>query len=238
MTEQSEAKVYLASERGHTETDWFRSYNTFNFGGFQNEHKQPFGPLYVWNDDTLAGGRSLQLLVEEDSFIFLLPIVGAVQYEDSKGNDRLLQAGQSFFCPVDKGTMVTLSNPYEDKLVNFLQGWLLIKNDDYSLASLISFSIDDNKNRLMDISVSHNGLRFLLGKFDGRNEGNYRPTEASGCLFAFVIQGAFEVQNRLLEARDALVLWNTEAVDFEALSNDAILLLLQLPAEDTHQSPR
>lgn len=102
MLEQAKAKIYLASERGHTETDWFRRYNTFNFGDYQNPAKQPFESLYVWNDDTLAGGRSVQLTVDDDSCILLLPVVGAVAYNDSTGNEAVVEAGQSLVVQATK----------------------------------------------------------------------------------------------------------------------------------------
>ena len=45
----------------------------------------------------------------------------------------------------------------------------------------------------------------------------------------FVIEGAFEVQGTLLHARDGLALWGTDKLEKEALSNDAIILLIELP---------
>ena len=46
-------------------------------------------------------------------------------------------------------------------------------------------------------------------------------------LYFFVIQDAFEVANRLLEAKDGLGLWGEKEVELEALSNKAIILALQ-----------
>ena len=43
-----------------------------------------------------------------------------------------------------------------------------------------------------------------------------------------VIEGAFEVHGRLLHARDGLALWDTSIAEIEALSNDAIILLVEL----------
>jgi hypothetical protein len=57
MIPQSKGKIYLAEERGLNETDWFRSYNTFNFGKYQHEFKKPFSSLYVLNEDTLGGAN-------------------------------------------------------------------------------------------------------------------------------------------------------------------------------------
>ena len=43
-----------------------------------------------------------------------------------------------------------------------------------------------------------------------------------------MIQGAFEVQHRLLKSRDALALWNVVEVEIEALSNEAIIVLIEM----------
>jgi len=42
------------------------------------------------------------------------------------------------------------------------------------------------------------------------------------------LEGAFEVEGRLLHARDGLALWETEKVELEALSNDAIILVMEI----------
>lgn len=227
MKNQSKGKIYLASERGHAETDWFRSYNTFNFGGYQNPHKQPFGSLYVWNDDTLAPGRRLRFLVEDDSWIFVVPVVGAIVYKDNS-KERKVEAGESLRIWVSKGTTVEIRNPYDNDLVNFVHGWIKAKQkvDD---AVVTSFSLDDNKNNLVEAGSFANDLKCAIGKFDGRTDGLYALAAETNGVFVFVIQGAFEVKDRLLEGRDGLALWNVADVEFEALSNEAILLLLELP---------
>src|SRR5215204_3579161 len=91
---EEKAKIFLSDDRGLNELDWFRSSNTFNFGKYFNEHKKRFGDLYVLNDDTLAGGKSLQMTVEEEAEILLIPVVGAVEYKDCNGNTNIIEAGQ------------------------------------------------------------------------------------------------------------------------------------------------
>ncbi|HEX8315497.1 MAG TPA: hypothetical protein VF609_10915 [Flavisolibacter sp.] len=96
----------------------------FNFGNFQNEHKTPFGPLYVLNDDTLTGGRSISLL-EEGSVLIILQVVGAVRYRDSYGNETsVIAAGEVKHFVVSAGTSIELANPFEEGLINLLQFWI------------------------------------------------------------------------------------------------------------------
>jgi quercetin 2,3-dioxygenase len=43
-----------------------------------------------------------------------------------------------------------------------------------------------------------------------------------------VLQGAFEVQYKLMETRDGLALWNAKEIEIEALSNEAIIMLIEM----------
>lgn len=238
MISQSNGKIFLAGERGHSERDWFRSYNTFNFGLYQHEHKTPFGPLYVLNDDTLAGGRSLMQCMERDSDVILIPTVGAIHYSDNTGNETLIEAGQAQLHFVRKGTTFEISNPYEQGLVNFIQIWIARDGMVSSTATpqLFPFDLEQNKNKLIQIiavnaDVQHHAGVFSvsIGKFSGRQETVYNVSKAETGVFFFVLQGAFEVQYRLLEARDGLSLWNIPEIELEAFSNDAIILAIEVP---------
>lgn len=259
MIPQSKGKMFLSDERGHHELDWFRSYHTFNFGQYQHEHKGAIGPLYVLNDETLAGGKSLSLMAEEDSDVLLLPVVGALSVKDAAGNTCLVDAGQCYQATAPAGTTIELSNPYEEHLINFLQVWFKRgKTNVHSCkpaAQLCSFDLYTNKNRLIELfsagpgsyphepATSHRpgscphepeketskpyGRQFI-GKFTGRAEITHTIAAPYNGLFVFVIEGAFEVQYRMLHARDGLALWDLQEVEFEALSNDAIILVTEI----------
>jgi redox-sensitive bicupin YhaK (pirin superfamily) len=236
MDNGSKAKIFLGSERGHTETDWFRSYHTFIFGAYQSESKTPFGPLYVLNDDTLGGGKRLSLTVEEDSLVILLPTVGAVDYKDSLGNAATVCAGQVQAMRTPKGTTVYFSNPFEEALVNFLQLWIKAPAAAVPAPDHFSFDLEKQKGLLVELFPGADSAlklpKAFLTKMMGRGEIGYDLSPGAG-LFVFVLQGAFEVQNRLLEGRDSLALWDAEKIEIEALSNEAILLLLELPLEES-----
>jgi quercetin 2,3-dioxygenase len=235
MIVQSTAKMYLADERGLNETAWFRSWNTFNFGKYQQQHKQPVGDVYVLNDDTLAGGRLLSMLIEEYSYVILLPVVGAIAYKDSTGNESLIAAGQIQLFTLDKGVTIQVTNPFKEELVNFLQIWIRADKKDELLDSCLStYDVNKFKNCLNKISPQSLGQSDLpfsisIGKFSGRGETTYQLKSNKVGLFIFVIEGAFEVEGRLLHARDGIALTNTEYAEAEALSNDAILLTIELP---------
>jgi quercetin 2,3-dioxygenase len=229
MVQQNKGKIFLADERGHNEVEWFRSYNTFNFGQYKREHKTPFGPLYVLNDDTLAGGKSISMTIEADTEIVLIPVVGAITYKDSLGNSNIIEAGECQVFITPKDTVIHIGNPYDNELVNFLQLWFYRNCEELNTPQLIPFDIVNNRDQLVPIPVSKTLFRYGIGKYAGREESIYRLSKPGNGLFAFVIQGAFEVQYRLLHPRDGLALWEAGEVEWEALSNDAIIVVVEMP---------
>ncbi len=68
----------------------------------------------------------------------------------------------------------------------------------------------------------------FIAKLDGRSEIIHTAAQSGSGFFVFVIEGAFEVQHRLLEARDGLSLLGIIELEAEALSDDAILLMIEL----------
>lgn len=230
MKIQAKGKIFLADERGLNETEWFRSLNVFNFGKYNNEHKQPFGNLYLLNDDMLAGDRSSNMLIEDDSYVILLPVSGAIVFKKQGHHSSLVAAGQVLVHFLHAGETFEISNPFKKDTVNFLQIWIKTdKKDKFGTGALTYENVNNKINQLVKIfpgKALANDLSFSIsvGKFSGRGETTYIPSN-NGC-FLFVLNGAFEAAGRLLHERDGLALWDTNEIEMEALSNDAMVLLI------------
>ncbi len=214
------------------ETNHFRSLFTLNFGNYFNKHKGPIGDIYAVNDDALDGGRSLHMELPACSYIILLPVVGAVYYTDNHGNESLVAAGQVQVLRLPAGASYSITNPFKKDLVNFLQVWIkAIPEEPPANWPVITYDINEKPDSLFPVlpgETTESLFRLAIGKFSGRAETMYQAHANSAGLFVFVLEGAFEVEGRLLHARDGLWLTDTTAVEMEALSNDAILLLLEL----------
>lgn len=208
---QTEAIIHLAEQRACTQSHWQRSFHTFGV-------HSGFGKLTLLNDDTLKGGHSFNYSFTEDRLILLLPIVGGLDYQHAT-QSGFIEVGESQFLSLPKGEKLTLINSYESELINFVcVGWNCTDAPDNGCHS---FDLDANKNKM-------NALPFFsIGKFAGRQDDVYTLRNPDKGVFAFVIEGAFELQNRLLQPRDGLALWNTSEIEFEALSEGAILLLIE-----------
>ncbi|WP_421946024.1 hypothetical protein [Pedobacter sp.] len=220
-------KIYLADQRGLIENSSIRRYSTFNFESFFNEHKTAFQNLFIFNDDSVAAGKLNFYLAKENSLHLFMPITGGIDIV-AKNNEFSVETGQVQLLSLEKGEVLEISNPYKSDVINYLHLGII---NDFALVKdqLFSFDFDKNPNKLIDIISGYKfPFKLTAGIFAGREEANYKLQEKSNSLFTFIIDGAFEIEGRLMHARDGLALWDTEDVEFEALSNNAIVVNLEL----------
>ncbi len=229
MIVQSQAKMFLGDEHGLIETTCFRNRTLFNYESQYSQHREPFERFYLLNDYTLDGGASVQVHFSEDAFVLLLPVVGAVQYCNEKQKEQVVIAGQSMMLVKKAGESIKLVNVFEEELVNVLV--LAFKTSDDQLPSgfIYSYDVNEKPGGLVRAVSKRYELPAILsvGKFSGRAETIYHSDQPSANVFVFVLEGAFEVEGRLLHARDGLALWQSTAVEMEALSNDALIVVLE-----------
>jgi quercetin 2,3-dioxygenase len=234
---QTLAKIYLSDQRCCTQTDAFRSFHTFNFGSFFDENKKPFGNLTAFNEDTLKGNASIKHTIAAQTTVILMPIRGVIGIKDANNPDGTarfdwiemwIPAGEAYLFTTVHEEAITIHNPFDSELVSYLQ--IHLQNNDYqpfNAESIAAFDFANAKNQLLP--YFDDGKYYgSIGQFDGRKDSVYSLKNPKNGVFAFVVEGVFEVQNRLLHARDGLALWDIEEVELEALSNDAVILLIEV----------
>lgn len=229
-----QVQIYKADLRGCAESEVFRRYATLNFGDYKESSREPFGLLLALNDETLGANNTIFRHIEENTDILILPLVGGLIFRDSFGNENTIGTEQLALFSGEKGNAYQLTNPYKKELVNYLQIW--IKGSAWAFkpgSSLLDFDFSQ-RNMLLPIFGNaglqpHSGANGYIGLFDGRKEGSYTLRHPDHGLFVFVLNGAFELDNRLIESRDGLALVNTQSIDFEALSDNAMLLVMEIP---------
>lgn len=235
MLTQTDARIYLEGLRGEFQIDGFRSFRTFNFEEYRATDREPFGTLEVLNDETLLPECSQALVVGQFCQVILLPLVGAIEFKEEGSGPKFISSGEALFLLVSPEKHYMITNPYPNEVINYLQ---IRINDSQFLSTpmsssgiIVPFDLSE-KNVLLPVR-GYNGssAHLFIGQYDGRAEGIFTSWNAGHHAFIFVIQGAFEVQNRLLERRDGLALGNVEGVEFEALSDGAILLVVDIGSQ-------
>ncbi|WP_229214204.1 pirin family protein [Dyadobacter flavalbus] len=226
MLLQTEARIYLQSQRGVFQTADFHRFCTFNFDTYHAESREPFGNLLALNDEMLSPESSIEIKTAEIIRIVLIPLAGALEIY-LREEVKYVNSGEMLEFLTEPGKSLTITNPYANETVNYLQIRFKETENAWSYSKLTAFDISD-KNRLLKINrKQEDENRILIGQYDGREEGTFL-CNSNKAIFVFIIEGAFEVQNRLLEKRDGLSLRNVSEVEFEALSNQAIILIMEV----------
>ncbi|MFM2362941.1 MAG: hypothetical protein RLZZ316_1843 [Bacteroidota bacterium] len=224
MIKQSKAQILLADNRLQTDTPGIRSWHTLSTN--EGSTSKSVGELYLFNEHWLAPAHQMVLKVNAGETLLLLPVSGAIEYTDLFNNSTLLAAGQCLQINAAQPNSICIKNPFADTVVSFIQLRL-------SATTAPSFNVqaynDVNAyiNTLVTVAPPQGDNQFFIAKFNGRAETVYTQTKESTGIFLFVLVGAFEAEGRLLHAGDALALYETDCIEMEALSNDAIILLIE-----------
>jgi quercetin 2,3-dioxygenase len=235
MMRQTPGKIFLSDQRGVVETGQLKSYCTFNFGKYFNEHKERFGNLYLMNEESLKGDEAVSQENGEDSFVIVIPMIGEVIVQAGHEPATLVDVEEVMVHFIPKGVVLNIINPYEYEAISFLQ--IRIKADfksDIVKSHLFSYSFGQLRNKAAEIAGPEVELftplpfKISMGRFGGRIEEVYQPRSTNSLLFAQVLSGAFEFEGRLMHEKDSIALWQTDEVEFEALGNNSLVLMIEM----------
>ncbi len=229
MIQQHQAQIYKSDFREVTVSEHFKRLATIDSVVNHDISNKPFETLLLLSEEILAPKAIVKALIESNTDVVLLPLFGGIEYKDSFGNEDFIRVEQIRHIVAKKGMAFELYNPYGQN-VSCLQLWLNAKaQHPKNNFSQVDFDLSQ-KNQLIPLFETSNTFG-LIGTYDGRKEGLYTLRDASNGVFVFVIHGAFEVENRLLEARDGLRIEQIETIEWEALSENALLMVLEITSD-------
>ncbi|QES87230.1 hypothetical protein [Rhizosphaericola mali] len=194
----------------------FRKLNEFSKGQYyslpQIGENNPSGDLHdIWDVYLDADG---QLSIENDLFksIILIPIYNSVVFYNR--NEKIhCYPGEVY---IFENKMNIKSHLHND--TNEVCTFLIAYFNETQEAKTIALEINELKNKLIPLSPN-----LSIGCFDCKAKQIQKDLFSSKNLY-YVIEGSFEIDDRLLGPRDSLILWEKEDVEIESLSNNSILL--------------
>jgi hypothetical protein len=173
-------------------------------------------------ETVLEEGGSYNFTYQAGSTILIIVLYGEILINDFR---KPITSEQVFIVKSKESHFLTLKNNFADEKADILILELKSKRpDDFFSLENLNFK---NQNTLLQIS---NKLEYpnFIGLYEGRKEQEYSLYNKENTLFGIVLNGAFEFQNILLEARDAVIIKEIETLEFEALSENALLLFLEI----------
>ncbi len=228
--------------RGKADFGWLQANFSFSFGNYFNPDKVQFGALRVLNDDTIAAGMGFGTHPHANMEIITIPLVGGLQHKDSMGNQATVSFGEVQVMSAGSGIEHSEMNASKTEVAKTLQLWIFSEKQNIAPRyDQKSFDIENQMNTFVEIVSpfdKNNGKSLWvyqqtylnLGIFDEHKSVSYSINNSGNGVYLFLIDGEIEVNQTLLNKRDAL-----EITDFESFKIDIIkkatILLIEVPMQ-------
>ena len=232
-------EIRRSADRGHANHGWLDSYHSFSFANYYDANKMAYSVLRVINEDVIAPAKGFGMHSHQNMEIITYLLKGELTHKDSLGNIETIKQG----CVqrMTAGTGVThsefnasltepvhliqiwitpnklnLAPSYEDKYFDDpskSNQWCLIaseKNDDYSL-------------------IVHQDIALYVSQLGEHKKIEY-DLKQNRCAYLQVCSGRLSINNQVLNAGDAAVFNDFQAIELIALNN-AEILLFDLPQD-------
>ena len=231
--------LHKANSRGHANHGWLDSHHSFSFANYYNPDRMHFGVLRVLNDDRVDAGMGFGTHPHDNMEIISIPLEGDLEHKDSMGNTAVIKKGDIQVMSAGTGIYHSEYNKNKDKLTKFLQIWVYPNKKNvtprYDQIALNEADRHNNLQQILSPNANDEGVWihqdawFHLGKFDKDFTTDYKLKKSGNGIYAFVIKGDVNIGNIQLNERDALGIWDTKEIQIVANTQDAELLLIEVP---------
>lgn len=229
---------HAADKRGHADHGWLNAHHSFSFGQWYKPDQMHFGALRVLNDDIIGGGAGFPTHPHDNMEIVTIPLKGAISHKDDTGGAGVINAGDVQIMSAGTGIRHSEANASKTEVLNLLQLWVFPKLEnikprydqrnfdttDRKNAWQLTVSPDEKDNALW---INQDAV-FALTDMDAGNSLDYKVKFAGNGVYFFVIEGSLEIGGQVLGKRDAVGIWETDAITLKA-ATDAKILAVEVP---------
>ncbi|MEY2962781.1 MAG: hypothetical protein RL754_42 [Bacteroidota bacterium] len=231
--------IHPADQRGAANHGWLNAKHSFSFANYFDRNKMHFGVLRVLNDDIIAPAMGFGTHPHDNMEIITIPLKGALKHKDSMGHEEVITAGEIQVMSAGTGIQHSEFNAKSDEEINLLQIWLFPKvrnvRPRYQQIALPDLQSEGILHQVLSPKEEDEGVWihqdawFHMGTFAQGQGVRYAMKGENTGVYAFVIEGDFEVAGQVLGKRDALGVWESEEVELVANSNSSRILLMEVP---------
>lgn len=233
-------KIYKSNLRGTADFGWLKANFSFSFGNYYNPEQIQFGMLRVLNDDTIAAGMGFGTHPHANMEIITIPLEGGLKHRDSMGNEGVIRFGEVQVMSAGTGIQHSEMNASQEVQAKTLQLWVFPDREDVTPRyDQKSFDIENQINTFVNIvspNDKNNGNAlwvyqqtfFNLGIFEKNTSTTYKVNNAENGVYLFLIEGEIEVNNQILNAKDAMGIVDFDEFEIK-INSKAKILLVEVP---------
>ncbi len=229
-----------SEDRGHANHGWLNAKHSFSFANYYNPQFIHFGALRVLNDDIIAGGAGFPEHPHDNMEIITIPLTGSLEHKDSLGNSSIIQSGEVQVMSAGKGVFHSEFNHDKEQLLNLFQIWIFTNSKNveprYDQMSIKEFEKENAFFQVVGPYSEGNQLWIYqnawlhLGHFNKSMQTNYSLKDKDNGAFIMVIEGQVQINDQILNNRDAVGISETKNITIDIIDN-ARLLIIEVPMQ-------
>jgi len=221
-------------ELGGANHGWLQAKHHFSFGSYYDPNKMGWGPIRVWNDDTIAPNSGFPPHPHADMEIITYVREGAITHEDSLGNRGRTEAGDVQVMSAGSGVRHSEYN-LEGETTRIFQIWIEPKLGGGSPAwGARPFPKDERAGQFVTLASGfaddagalpiRSNARVLGATLKAGEVTNY---ELGDGRIAYLVpaRGSIEVNGVVLNARDGAAIAYERVLQVKALETAEIVMV-------------
>lgn len=224
-----------ANKRGHANHGWLDTHHSFSFASYFDPNNMNFGALRVLNDDVVAPNMGFGTHPHENMEIVSIPLSGDLEHQDNMGNKSIIKSGEIQVMSAGTGVQHSEKNKNTDLPVNFLQIWVFPNKKDvqprYDQQKIDSEKIHNQFGQILSPNPDDDGVWihqnawFYLGRFDETLQKKFNLKDAKNGVYIFILKGKAQIENQVLNQKDAFGIWETKEFQMHIEAKSEILMM-------------
>jgi hypothetical protein len=231
-------RVIRKNEHRTLEHDWLKTTHHFSFGEYYDPQRMGFGPLRVFNDDTIQPGSGFDFHQHNDMEIVTYVIDGTLEHKDNFGNHGIIEPGEIQRMSAGTGVFHSEYNHSAKEPLRLLQMWVFADSKGLKPSwEQRKFSKEERQNKLLAVIspvrsekslAIHQDVSFYVSSLTAGNVIKHRTNEGRQA-YLYVIKGAVKANDQQLEEGDSAEIQDQEIS--LAAPKDSELILIDLPIQ-------
>jgi len=230
-------QIIRAKDRFHLESDWLSAYWLFSFDRYYDPNNLNFGPLRVFNHDTVAGGGGFPTHPHREMEIVTYVLSGELAHKDSTGGRGVIHASEVQRMTAGTGVAHSELNASESAPVRLLQIWVMPEKAGLKPSyEQKQFTTEQRTGVLLPIASGqdapgavkiHQDTTFYVSRLRAGDQVAHE-LKAGRRGFFYLIEGEVKLNGEILSTGDQARVTDASKLELSA-SADSELILIDLP---------
>lgn len=227
-------QIIKANDRFHLESDWLSAYWLFSFDRYYDPNNLSFGPLRVFNHDTVEPRGGFPTHPHREMEIVTYVLEGALRHKDSTGGLGLISSGEVQRMTAGTGVAHSEFNASETDRVRLLQMWVLPEQSGLKPSyEQKQFTAEQRTARLLPIASGqdtpgsvkvHQDVTFYVSRLREGDQVKHELKPGRRAFF-YVIEGEVELNGERLEAGDQARVTDPARLEIKGFRASEIILI-------------